>query len=270
MNQYCRLSHFKKAAGGITATTDDAEWLRVLARASRQIDTMAGRHFYADVSTHHYDLTADRIRVGVVLIDDLVTATTVKVDTAGDATYATTLTVNTDYWFGPDNKATHEPAMWIRLNPQSSTLSSWPEQIRGLQIVGTHGYSFETTSAGTINEDLDASETGVDLTGGHSVEAGDTLIVDSEQMYVSAVAANVATVTRGINGTTAANHTNGTTMTVRLYPREIEKACVDLALSYAWDSQTGILGSDTLRPNGWRYYKDAERIVESYRLRPIA
>lgn len=64
--------------------------------------------------------------------------------------------------------------------------------------------------AGTINEALDASETGVDIQTGEGayLKAGDILKVDDELMYVSSVATDTATVVRGYAGTTGAIHSD--------------------------------------------------------------
>lgn len=63
----------------------------------------------------------------------------------------------------------------------------------------------------TIAEDLDDSETTVTVTDGAVFPAtGDfRLAVDDELMLVTARSTNDLTVTRGIEGTTAAAHSNG-------------------------------------------------------------
>jgi hypothetical protein len=75
---------------------------------------------------------------------------------------------------------------------------------------GTNNGAFQTT----IAEDLDASETDVDVaTGqGSNFATNDVVLVGSELMDVSSVATDTLTVTRGANGTTAATHTNGDTI----------------------------------------------------------
>jgi len=59
-----------------------------------------------------------------------------------------------------------------------------------------------------LNEALDASETGVDVDDGSVFKVGQTIQVDSEQMYISGKSTNTLTVTRGYNGSTAATHTD--------------------------------------------------------------
>jgi len=66
--------------------------------------------------------------------------------------------------------------------------------------------------SGTINEALDNSETGVDLASGEGdyLKEGDVILIDSEQMYVSAVSSDTLTVTRGWGSTSAATHNTST------------------------------------------------------------
>ena len=75
---------------------------------------------------------------------------------------------------------------------------------------GTNNGAFQTT----IAEDLDASETDVDVaTGqGSNFATNDVVLVGSELMDVSSVATDTLTVTRGAKGTTAATHSNGDTI----------------------------------------------------------
>jgi hypothetical protein len=66
-----------------------------------------------------------------------------------------------------------------------------------------------TDSTANLAEDLDTSEEYVDVNTGTLVNAGETIRVDTEQMYVVEVNTNTLTVIRGHNGTTKATHTSG-------------------------------------------------------------
>ncbi|MBF8255128.1 MAG: hypothetical protein HW375_35 [Anaerolineales bacterium] len=67
-----------------------------------------------------------------------------------------------------------------------------------------------TSVATTAAEDIDASETAIDVASGSAVEVGEIIVIDSEWILVNAIVANTLTsVTRGVNGTTAATHANG-------------------------------------------------------------
>jgi hypothetical protein len=62
------------------------------------------------------------------------------------------------------------------------------------------------TKVGQLDEDLDISETGVDVVRGADWAAGDEFTIDSETMYVDSVASNTLTVQRGYGGSSAATH----------------------------------------------------------------
>lgn len=66
----------------------------------------------------------------------------------------------------------------------------------------------------TIAEDLDNSETGVDLPSGHTIRfsVGDVALVDAEYMRVTAIADPTLTVTRAFGGSSAVTHSNGATI----------------------------------------------------------
>ena len=68
----------------------------------------------------------------------------------------------------------------------------------------------------TLNEELDASETEVDVTSatGITASSGDIIQVEDELMLVGTISTNTLTVTRGYGGATAATHLNGTTVTL--------------------------------------------------------
>ena len=67
---------------------------------------------------------------------------------------------------------------------------------------------------GQLNEALDNSETAVDVDQGELYRVGHVIRVESEQMYVSAVAADTLTVTRGYAGTTADTHADNTPVNI--------------------------------------------------------
>jgi len=72
----------------------------------------------------------------------------------------------------------------------------------------------------TLAEDLDNSETAVDVADGTLWRPGDVYIVDDEKMYVSSIATNTLTVLRGWGSTDAASHSNGATITYLFNARE--------------------------------------------------
>lgn len=151
---------------------------------------------------------------------DLASASSVQVDANDDGTFEYTLAANTDYWWYPDNRPSHAPSAWaIESHGRSGAqLSVWPYSRRAVKVTGTWGYSYETEAAGQLAAALTDSATEVVLDAGHSVMAGATLVIGSEQMDVTAVVAERLTVQRAINGTTAAAHLDDAVVSVVRYP----------------------------------------------------
>jgi hypothetical protein len=61
----------------------------------------------------------------------------------------------------------------------------------------------------TLAEELDASETGIDVASATGISTSDVISVAGELMLVSGISSNTLTVTRGHGGTTAVVHSNG-------------------------------------------------------------
>lgn len=226
-----------KAEVGITGTAQDAVLLRLLERASRECDSAAQRQFYSELDTHVFDGEG----TNRIAIDDVISIdTSLKVDEDGDGTYELTLAASTDYWLTPDNPMANTPYTHVELNPESAVLTLWPKGRKRVQIIGMFGYSNETEASGTLGAQIaDAATTAVTMTAGHGLTGGETIVIQSEHLYVLAVATNALTVVRGVNGTTAASHVNGTAVTRRRFPRLAEEACIVRAADIWRGTQTG-------------------------------
>lgn len=278
MNNLARLSHVKSDVAGVTGTTSDAVYERLIERVSREFEAECGRHFYAYSGTRYYQGRSMRSPARLLLPHDLISVSSLLVDEDGDDTYELTLAANTDYWLGPYEAAERgEPYWYIELNPNGTQLGSWPRHPRAVKLAGLFGYGYELQAAGTLGAAIsDTAGTSVTMTAGHSVELGDTLIVESEQMYVSAVSTNTLTVTRGINGTTAATHANGTAVSIRRYPRDVEEAVMERAVGLRWDSQGGydmaapLVGDPAIGTGARASYARWRRACDRYRRLAVA
>ena len=100
-NGYCTLAELKSALR-ITDSTDDTLLENAIESASRRIDGYTGRFFYVMSQTavpmypyNEYLLIFNR--------DVSSTSVTIKIDSTGDGTYATTLVQGTDYVLQPRN-----------------------------------------------------------------------------------------------------------------------------------------------------------------------
>ena len=79
---------------------------------------------------------------------------------------------------------------------------------------GAFGGASTSPLTTTLAEELDNSETGVDVTSATGLATNDFIQVDDEYMKITGISTNTLTVTRGIGGTTAATHLNGVTVTL--------------------------------------------------------
>lgn len=227
-NLYIDLNAFRRrhANDAELDAADQTEILAVLEGASRIVDGVGNRHFYAEELTNYYDgrgqkeLWLPTMPPG----GDLLSVTTLKVDEDGDGTYEVELTELTDFWLWPDNAT---PKLRVDINPQSAQLSRFPSGRRRVEIVGINGYSNVTENTGDTVQDnpLSASATLITVTAaGSKFSIGQTLLLESEQVWISDISSSGLTVTRGVNGTTAASHVQGTVINRYVYDPKVVKA----------------------------------------------
>jgi len=236
VNNYARLGDTRTAIAGVGATpTDDATILDAIEAASREIEgRLAGRHFFIKTATMYFDGSGSSC-LYLPRPLDLLEVTTLKVDADGDGVYETTLT---DYWLEPANRAAKHT---IELKPSAST-TAFTFARRAVQVVGKWGYSDESQATG-LTGTVDGSATTLtasdDATG--LIFAGDTLLVEDEQIHVTDVNAATLGVKRGVNGTTVAAH-SGAAISVRTYPADIMLACRIRAADVYRGQHTGYSG----------------------------
>ena len=249
--------------------SDEAPIVRVLGSASKRIDSYLGRSFGIRTETHTYDIGRGALRndrtfrgygneindypdywssklsgAGIILLGDwLATATTV---TAYGQTARTTSTVLTEgigngFLLEPYNRS---PKTLLKLE-EDTTASLYGGQ-QTLTILGEWGWQTDKISLSTIDAISSTTTAAVSVTSGAGTYAGDTIIIDTEQLYVSAVSGNNLTVIRGVNGTTAATHSGGAAYYKWKYADDVTQAALDIARTY-WRSRdaglTSIIGT---------------------------
>jgi hypothetical protein len=233
VNAYASLG-IVKASLRVAATNVDSSLLRLTVDVSRSFDQTCGRRFYPEVATRYYDGEGG---VELQLDDDLLSITTLKLDTDGDGVFETTLSTD-DYLLVPYNES---PKRAILLQT-SGSVSAFPIRRYAVQIVGVFGFSYNTVAASTFAEDVDNSETEITVAAAHGLTGGETIVSNSEQMYVSEVSGVTLTVVRGMNGTTETTHTNDAAFTKIAYDELIQRACVMQTARLWRDSQNGGAG----------------------------
>ena len=140
-NGYCTLAEYKQASD-ITSTANDTLHELAISAASRMIDRHCGRKFWQDGSVVAREYHADDRRT--VFTDDISTTTglIVKVDTADDATWATTLTITTHFLLAPLNAADQVPVRpFDEIRLTDDTTDFFPTGVRpGVQVTAKFGW----------------------------------------------------------------------------------------------------------------------------------
>ena len=251
LNLYIDVDVFRKHfAGSATLDTDDAAGIeRVIEAASRRVDEATRRHFYALTDT----IVLHGNGCSEIAIPDLLSATSIKLDEDGDRTFELMLAAVTDYYLLRHGYEDEDapPATMLRLDGVNGQRLSFLARPRLIQIIGRWGFTEATESVGTAAEALDAGETGLDVADGTLYSVGQTINIDDEDMYVSAIATNTLTVTRGVNGTTDVAHLTAAPIVRYVYLSQVREAALILAgrmwkrreTSYANVIQNPIVGS---------------------------
>ena len=283
---YGNVYDFKAYLGGTDHvtdwTTDETPVLRVLESASKRIDSYMGRSFGARTETHSFDLGQGALRddslvpngdmiefpdywttrlqsTGILGLDDwLITATTVTSYEGTDRTSSATLSegIGNDFLLMPYNTS---PKSKMKL--VENTLKNLYSGQQTLTILGQWGWQNDTESISTVDAIGSSSTTTVTVTSGSTTYVGDTILVGTEQMYVTNVDGNTLTVIRGVNGTTSATHSGGATYYRYKYPADVVQAGLDIARTY-WRSrdvgQSQILGTNEMQMT---YPQNEERMI---------
>ena len=121
-----------------TYTADDSAIEALVESASRAIDRLTGRRFYANSSDETRYYTSNDTTL-FQCPDDIASVTTLATDDTGDYDYSDTWTVSTDFWLEPVNAALDsKPYTQIRAHPTGSY--TFPTIVKGVKIVGKFGW----------------------------------------------------------------------------------------------------------------------------------
>ena len=254
-NAYVSLDALKSAGVlNITGSGNDGRLRTLAENASRVVDRYCNRHFYVLVATRKFD----GLGATSLLVPDLVSvdANGLKTDDDRDRTFETTWAAG-DYLLRPSNADPASP-----MNPQSrpyvelavdvdaGTKSDFPAGMQTVQIAGQWGWWRHLKRANeTANAIADATTESVTVSSRTDVEAGHTLLIDSEQVYVKSYAANTLTVVRGVNGTTAASHSSGVAIDIYEYAGPVVEAAI-IQTSRLWRRKDGAFGGTGGLPGG--------------------
>lgn len=231
MNFYTTVDAVKTVLNA-SGTALDARLFEHLGEASRRIEQFAGRVFWTEIGSRYFDG-----RCGSRLyLDDFLSVSAVVVDSEQDNTFdGETWVDGTDFVIWPDNTW---PKLGLLALPNGNY--AWRDLERNIKVTGTWGYgdgkgasAWSTAAvAGTAITATVATAGGVTLTlsADGAVEVGHTLLIDDEQLFVTAVGTGEVTVVRGVNGTTAASHA-AAGVGIAQYPEAVKHAAATLAIA---------------------------------------
>ena len=243
-------------------TSDSAIISRILEASSRRIDNYVGMYSFGPVTeTRYFDIGSGSLRhtrqnivngtqnsvigtsshyTNILPLDKwLISATTVTSYKATDRSASETLTAgyDNDYWLLPYNDS---PKVEIQLN--EDTAKSFHAGQQTLAITGVWGYANDTSPQKTTADAISSTTaTSVSVASSSSLGAAQTILVDSEQLYITSISGNTLTVERGVNGTTAATHSGGASVYVYDYPPLVSQVCLDLAKIFFRDRDMGVI-----------------------------
>ncbi len=163
-----------------------------------------------------------------MLIPDLASLTSLKEDSNDDKTFNETWAA-ADYWLEPYNAEPTQhwgqPYTAIRVR-QKGAKDSFTAGEQHFQIDGVWGYREHKEDSGTDLNDasMNTTKTAVAVDDGTQFAIGHTVMIGSEQMLITNISSNNLTVTRAINGTTAAAHTDNSDVYILRWPASVERA----------------------------------------------
>jgi hypothetical protein len=240
-------------------TSDAGPIRRVLEAQSRRIDSYCrGGSFGPKSETRHYDIGLGNLRhspqysiyntvegnigtaetlVGIIPLDGwLSSATTVTAYDATDRGSSETLTAgyNADYWLMPYN---FNPKTILEMNEDTAKSLGVGQQT--LSILGEWGYTSDTQSETTCDLISSTTTTSISVDSATSLSPAQTILINTEQIYITSISGNTLTVERAVNGTAADTHSAATTVSSYDYPELVVQACQDMARLVYRDRDAG-------------------------------
>ena len=185
-NLYATREAVKRAVRSNGSENDEAID-RLIEAASRDVDNMTHRWFIPRTQTRLFKWPGTYGLGDILWMDaDLISVTALK--TKAQDSSPTTIS-SSDYFLEPVNNAPPYNRIEIDISSSASFESGDTSQ-RSISVEGSWGFSADTVSVGTVASGLDSDATVTtmvtsngSLTSG--VNVGDTLLIESEQVFVT-------------------------------------------------------------------------------------
>ena len=245
-NTYATLEELKQrlAISSATNTYDEMLW-RILHLASRIADRRCGRRFFVATNTKRFDIRD----IAGFQVNDLIAVTQLAEDRDGDGVYEALRPPDgyTLYPLDAEPDAAHgEPYRRIMCTKDNAT-DGFTFGKSKVKVTGQWGYRNHWLKSGAIVRSgtaISAADKSFFVDDDAPLAAGQTIMLNSEQMFVRQVAANAIGVTRGVNGTLADAHAAASAVKVIVHPAEVSEATLIIAAD-RWLKRDGFKGGAT-------------------------
>jgi hypothetical protein len=185
-NWYATREAVKRAVRSNGSENDEAVD-RLIEAASRDVENMTHRWFIPRTQTRLFKWPGIYGLGDILWVDaDLISVTTLQ--TQAQDSSPTTI-ASSDYFLEPVNNAPPYNRIEIDIS-SSAAFESGDTSQRSISVAGSWGFSNDTVSVGTVASGLDSDATvtsmvasNVSMTSG--INVGDTLLIESEQVFVS-------------------------------------------------------------------------------------
>lgn len=231
----------------------------LLDASSRMVDGICGRVFYEVRDSRQFDVS----NPFSVFLDDLIRPMAVLVDDSGDGIYTKTLDRDSYRSYPLDARPSSSDG---RPYYMLKTIGSgrFPVGRARVFVDGFWGFRRHVVGLGSY-----VSNAGGDLTRASAsfrvdddspITAGRTIMLGEEQLFVRQVGASVLNVVRGVNGTDAVAHDDGTQVFGFRYPAEVTEATLRFA-EYLYRRRGGLRGLTIVSETAYRDVPDPTRDI---------
>lgn len=246
-----------------TVTAKDDKLDQCIARASRFIENYTGRRFIPWTGTKEFDYQGPS---DIFLGEDLLSVTSLVHNDGVDTIAAA------DYFLYPLNALDEDrPYLNIEVLLTDDYLVYDDTHQSAIAITAKWGYCEIKRECVSLVNDAAFSDVVTSFTAddGGDLEIGQTILIDTEQMFITNIVTNTISVERGMNGTTAAAHVNDSIIYILEPPEEIRDACEIIAArlffrsSAAWADSVG--GGEAVTRYKSGHPEEAMGILKRYR-----
>lgn len=255
-----------KDANGIRATATDAhdQLDATIEHVSAMIEDYLGYPVGPMVRTRYLTPRKPSESSRLYLDQPLLAVTTLRTDAQGNASYESTWSTAMYYLAPYDASGDSPPRPYWRIEARDSATSVFPVGItRGVELAGTWGlYDQRKTSTAVLGASgPNATQLTLEVRGASVLHPGQTLRIDTEQIFVQERASSGATgsltVLRAQNGSPGASHASLAAIDYYTYPI-VERAAL-------YECQRHFLGKDTPMTDRGGMHPFTKRSLESLR-----